>query len=141
VANAAVALSCSRRASRYGRRNSPARAGSITLAANPIIVVRNDEENRTRPSGLSRACQRAARIRYDDKVASVATARSAGSAARISAHTAPRSAFRRKNASNPIVRTRMNPARRRERMTFGDGSTIARWGTQAAAGGLIGTLL
>ncbi len=41
VANVAVALSPSCRASRYGRITSPARAGSTALAANPIVVVRN----------------------------------------------------------------------------------------------------
>ena len=39
VANVAVALSPSLRASRYGRSSSPARAGSSEEAANPMIVV------------------------------------------------------------------------------------------------------
>ena len=41
VANVAVALNPSCRASKYGRITSPARAGSTALAANPIVVVRN----------------------------------------------------------------------------------------------------
>ena len=41
VANAAVALRPSRRASRYGRMTSPARAGNRNVAAKPITVVLN----------------------------------------------------------------------------------------------------
>ena len=62
VANAAVALSPSRRASRYGRITSPARAGSTADAAKPITVVRNTVRKRVGPSGSSKYCQRSARI-------------------------------------------------------------------------------
>ena len=62
VANAAVALSPSCRASRYGRITSPARAGNTADAAKPITVVRNTLRNRVGPSGPSRYCQRSARI-------------------------------------------------------------------------------
>ena len=41
VANAAVAFRFSRRARRYGRRTSPARAGSRNEAAKPMTVIRN----------------------------------------------------------------------------------------------------
>ena len=56
-----VALSPSLRASRYGRSNSPARAGSSDEAAKPMTVVLSAEPKRTRPTGRSRYCQRAAR--------------------------------------------------------------------------------
>ena len=64
VANVAVALSPSLRASRYGRSNSPARAGSSAVAANPMIVVLRATDRRTRPIGASRYCQRSARSTY-----------------------------------------------------------------------------
>ena len=57
----AVGGSPSCRASRYGRRTSPGRAGSRKLAMNPITVVRNAVENRVGPIDASRYCQRAAR--------------------------------------------------------------------------------
>ena len=61
VANVAVALSPSCRASRYGRITSPARAGRTALAANPIVVVRNAAAKRAWPIGASRYCHRIAR--------------------------------------------------------------------------------
>ncbi len=64
VANAAVALSRSRRASRYGRMTSPARAGSRKLAAKPMTVVRNAVAKCVGPIGASRYCQRSARRAY-----------------------------------------------------------------------------
>ncbi len=75
VANAAVALRPSRRASRYGRITSPARAGRIAEAPKPITVVRNTTQNRVGPSGASRYCQRSARIRNDTAVKTSASNR------------------------------------------------------------------
>ena len=61
VANVAVALNPSCRASKYGRITSPARAGSTALAANPMVVVRNADENLAWPIGSSKYCHRSAR--------------------------------------------------------------------------------
>ena len=61
VANVAVTLSPSRRASRYGRTHFADARGSTVLAAKPITVVRNACEKRVGPIGCSRYCQRSAR--------------------------------------------------------------------------------
>ena len=62
VAKVAGVESPSWRASRYGRMTSPARAGSNPSAAKPMTVVRNVVRNLVLPIGLSRNCQRQARM-------------------------------------------------------------------------------
>ena len=113
VANVAVALSPSCRASRYGRITSPARAGSTALAANPIIVVRNAGREPAWPIGASRYCHRSARSTMVTTVTAADSAISHGSARLISAQTTSRCAPRRKSASKPIDRTTMTTVRSR----------------------------
>ena len=116
VANAAVALRFSFRASRYGRITSPARAGSRKLAANPITVVRKAFAKWVGPIGASRYCQRSARSTYVSAVTIRASTSRSVRALRVSAHTPAISALRRKNASSPMVRRQMRTVRTRDRM-------------------------
>ena len=104
VANAAVALSPSRRASRYGRITSPARAGSTADAAKPITVVRKTVLNLVGPSGPSKYCHRSARTMNVTQVKPSASNRKSCRAAATEAQTFPRSAFRRKTARRPTAR-------------------------------------
>ena len=104
VANAAVALRPSFRASRYGRITSPARAGNTADAANPITVVRNTLRNFVGPNGPSRYCQRSARIRNVRAVSAIDKAMKSARADRTAVHTFARSAFLRKIAMRPTAR-------------------------------------
>ena len=118
VAKAAVALSPSLRASRYGRMTSPARAGSRKLAAKPITVARKAVLKRAGPMASSRKRQRKDLRTYVKPVMSTAATRSSGRARCVSAHTPAIFAFRRKNASSPNVNRQISSVRVRGRMPW-----------------------
>ena len=117
VANADVGVRFSRRASRYGRSTSPARAGSRKLAANPMTVVSERVENRVGADRRQQrlpapGAQRVGQQRDDDGDRQQRRDRRGA----LRPTRPPGSAPRRKNASSPSVSRRIRTVRSRGRM-------------------------